>query len=100
MLAFKKSNPCPPMKMDPVSEPIASAERILSWKKMADAGGTSNPLPEQHTWKSMGPGGANEPPMGCGTRYKDRIAMLRNHRPRLRNILQLLKYIVGPSCVM
>ncbi len=87
------------MKMEPVSKPIGLEAESAALLKMAEAAGTTNPLPEPYTWTSKGPGAANIAPMGCGTRYKDRMALLRQSRPRFRNILLLLKYIVSACSI-
>ncbi len=83
------------MKMMPVTVPLGVVDMTEQLKKLPDAGGTSFPNPPPPTWKSKGPGGANVPPMGSGTRYKERLELLRNTRPEFHNVLHTLKYIVS-----
>nr|VZI09132.1 unnamed protein product [Spirometra erinaceieuropaei] len=88
-----KPSPCTPMELIPVSKPLGVVDKTEKLKKLPDAGGTSFPFHPEPTWKSAGPGGANVPPMGCGTRYKDRLEVLRQKRPKFRSVLRTLQYI-------
>ncbi|VEL09434.1 unnamed protein product [Protopolystoma xenopodis] len=60
---------------------------------LAQAGEVSFPIIHPTKWQPQGPGGANRPDFGLGTRLKEGLFRLRELRPKFTSVLDCLYYI-------